>query len=133
MARPDLEVGDVFREHADAFLNLYASSTGPEARRVLNALQICRTAELGGHVDVCSKCGHEVISYNSCRNRHCPKCQSLAQAEWLEARHTELLPVPYFHLVFTLPHELSSFDVRQLELPVERQLKLPEKCLVDDN
>lgn len=112
MARPELEVADLLRDYGDAFLEAYGSSTGPEHRRVLNALRLCRTAELGGHIDMCDACGHELISYNSCRNRHCPKCQSLAQGEWLEARHNELLPVPYFHLVFTIPHELSSLALQ---------------------
>ena len=84
----------------------------PQHRKVMDAIVRCRTAALGGHRDRCSGCGHQAISYNSCRNRHCPKGQSNARDQWLAARSAELLPVPYFHLVFTMPHELSAL-VRQ--------------------
>src|SRR5207344_399318 len=77
-------------------------------RRAMRAIETCRTAALGGHRDVCDHCGAERLSYNSCRNRHCPKCQSLATARWLDARRAELLPVEYFHVVFTLPHALNA-------------------------
>jgi hypothetical protein len=80
----------------------------PEQSRVMHAIEVCRTASLGGHVEECSNCGQQVVSYNSCRNRHCPKCQGLDRAAWLEARLDELLDVPYFHLVFTLPDKLLS-------------------------
>jgi hypothetical protein len=80
--------------------------------RVLRALEICRTATLGGHTDACDACGHTRISYNSCRNRHCPKCQALARAEWLEARQADLLPVPYFHVVFTLPEPVAAIALQ---------------------
>jgi hypothetical protein len=79
-----------------------------QIKKVIDAIVRCRTAALGGHRDQCLRCGHQAISYNSCRNRHCPKCQGNARAKWLAARSAELLPVPYFHIVFTLPHELSA-------------------------
>ncbi len=104
--RPPLEVADIFRQHGYDFQSTQPLS--PEQRRVVRAIVQCRTAALGGHVDECDTCGHQRISYNSCRNRHCPKCQSLAKARWLEARLVDLLPVPYFHVVFTLPEQLAS-------------------------
>ncbi|MGH2398020.1 MAG: IS91 family transposase, partial [bacterium] len=85
-------------------------------RRVMSAIETCRTAALGGHVDLCSNCADRQISYNSCRNRHCPKCQALARAKWLEARMSELLPVPYFHVVFTLPHQLAPLALQNKAL-----------------
>lgn len=84
----------------------------PEQHRVMRAIEICRTATLGGHIDQCDSCGHQVISYNSCRNRHCPKCQTLAKARWLEARRAELLPVDYYHVVFTLPDQLAPLALQ---------------------
>jgi hypothetical protein len=104
--RPPLEVADIFRQHGYDFRLTHPLS--PEQHRVMRAIERCRTAALGGHVDQCDTCGHQRISYNSCRNRHCPKCQSLAKARWLDARLAELLPVPYFHVVFTLPEQLAS-------------------------
>jgi hypothetical protein len=80
----------------------------PAQRRVLTAIETCRTAALGGHVEACDACGHQRIAYNSCRNRHCPKCQSLARAQWVEARHAELLDCEYFHVVFTVPDEIAA-------------------------
>src|ERR1700704_3496055 len=101
--RPALEVADVFRRHGAAFLRDHAAHLGRVERRVITAIQACRTSALGGHVEECGDCGLVRHAYNSCRNRHCPKCQGLARAEWLEARQAELLPVPYFHVVFTMP------------------------------
>ncbi len=106
MSRPALEVADIFRQHGPAFRTTHALS--PEQRRVMRAIEACRTSVLGGHLDQCDACGFQRVSYNSCRNRHCPKCQSLAKARWLEARLADLLPVPYFHVVFTLPEQLAS-------------------------
>jgi hypothetical protein len=103
MSRPRLEVADVIERHGEAFLRKYGLCSSREQRRVLRAIRLCRTAALGGHVEQCNRCAHRVVSYNSCRNRHCPKCQSLAKAKWLEARQQELLPVTYYHVVFTLP------------------------------
>ena len=108
--RPPLEVADIFRQHGSSFRLTHSLS--PEQRRVMRAIEQCRTAALGGHVDECDSCGHQRISYNSCSNRHCPKCQSLAKARWLEARIADLLPVEYFHVVFTLPEQLASLALQ---------------------
>jgi len=112
MARPQFEVADVFREYGEGYRNKYGPSMSPEQWRAMQAIEICRTSALGGHVDECDACGHQVISYNSCRNRHCPKCQALAKAEWLEARKTEVLPVDYYHVVFTLPGRLRPLALQ---------------------
>ena len=106
MTRPPCEVADVIRIAGDRFRERYrASLTWPQCK-VLDAIARCRTAALGGHRDQCSNCGHQAISYNSCRNRHCPKCQTNARDKWLASRQQELLPVGYFHLVFSVPHAL---------------------------
>ena len=107
MGQPSLELADIFRQHGEDYRTKYGSRMSPQQHRVMRAIAICRTAALGGHVDACDHCGHRVVSYNSCRNRHCPKCQSLAKAKWLQARRAELLPVPYYHVIFTLPHPLA--------------------------
>jgi hypothetical protein len=99
------EVADIFRTHIDSYREQYKLSA--EQWKVINAICNCRTSALGGHVQKCDCCGVLIISYDSCRNRHCPKCQSMAKAKWLEARKSELLPVEYFHTVFTIPHELN--------------------------
>ena len=104
--RPRLEVADIFRAFGDGYCQSQILTA--EQRAAVRAITTCRTAVLGGHLDLCTACGHEVPAYNSCRNRHCPKCQSLAQAAWLEARQKRILPTRYFHVVFTLPHELKS-------------------------
>ena len=101
--RPALEVADIFRHHGAAFRQAHAAHLGRTERRVMAAIEACRTPALGGHVEHCADCGLVRYAYNSCRNRHCPKCQGLARAEWLAERQAELLPVPYFHVVFTLP------------------------------
>ncbi len=108
--RPPLEVADIFRQHGYDFRLTHPLS--PEQRRVMRAIEQCRTAALGGHLDECDTCGHQRISYNSCRNRHCPKCQSLAKVRWLEARLADLLPVQYFHVVFTLPEQLAALALQ---------------------
>ena len=100
---PVLEVADIFRRHGEAFRQAHAGHLGCVERRIMGAITACRTAALGGHVEQCDDCGATRIAYNSCRNRHCPKCQGLARAKWLADRQAELLPVPYFHVVFTLP------------------------------
>src|SRR5215831_10961007 len=107
MTPPRLEVAEIFRRHGDAFLNRYGETLRPEQRRALSDIAACRTAALGGHVEECDRCGHRQIAYNSCRNRHCPKCQATAAARWVEAREAELLPVEYAHVVFTLPAVLG--------------------------
>jgi len=106
--RPKIELADIIRQHGDAYRAQHESSLSSTQRRVMQAIAACRTAALGGHVEACDDCGHQRISYNSCRNRHCPKCQSLARAQWIEDRQAELLPVPYFHVVFTLPEEIAA-------------------------
>src|SRR6266849_7619527 len=104
--RPPLEVADIFRQHGYGFRLTHTLS--PEQRRVMRAIERCRTAALGGHLEQCDTCGHQRIAYNSCRNRHCPKCQSLAQAAWLERRCSELLNTTYFHVVFTVPEPVAA-------------------------
>ena len=106
--RPALEVADVFRRHGEAFRHSHGAHLGRVERRVMSAIEQCRTAALGGHVEQCGDCGLLRHAYNSCRNRHCPKCQGLARVEWLEARQAELLPVPYYHVVFTMPPQAAE-------------------------
>jgi predicted RNA-binding Zn-ribbon protein involved in translation (DUF1610 family) len=101
--RPAFELADVFHRHGDSYERANAGHLGRVERRVIGAITTCRTAALGGHVERCDDCGLTRIAYNSCRNRHCGKCQGAARAEWLTARQAELLPVPYFHVIFTLP------------------------------
>jgi hypothetical protein len=103
-----LEVADILRHHGEAFRQAHAGHLGGVERRIMGAITACRTAMLGGHVEQCDDCGATRIAYNSCRNRHCPKCQGLARAQWLAERQTELLPVPYFHVVFTLPASVGE-------------------------
>jgi hypothetical protein len=114
MTRPRFEVADVLRLHGDAFLAAHPQP--PHVCSALNLIRICRTAALDGHLDRCPGCGWERPSYNSCRNRHCPKCQTVAKQEWLEHRKSELLDVPYFHCVFTLPHELNPLILQNKHL-----------------
>lgn len=106
--RPTLEVADIFRRHGDAYRLAHGAQMGRVERRVMAAIEACRTAALGGHVEACEDCPHSRIAYNSCRNRHCPKCQGLARADWLADRQADLLPVPYFHVVFTVPAEAAA-------------------------
>ena len=108
MPRPRLEVTDIFRRHGAAWRAANASHMNLAQRRVMTAIEICRTAELGGHVERCEDCAHTRIAYNSCRNRHCPKCQWSAAQRWLAAREAELLPARYFHVVFTLPAAIGT-------------------------
>ncbi len=105
---PALELADIFRRHGEAFRQAHAGHLGGVERRIMGAITACRTAVLGGHVEQCDDCGTTRIAYNSCRNRHCPKCQGLARLQWLAARQAELLAVPYFHVVFTLPAPVGA-------------------------
>ena len=107
MTRPPFEVADIIRRHGDRFVETHGAWLTAQHHRVLRAIARCRTAALGGHLDRCARCDHRAISYNSCRNRHCPKCLTHARDQWLAERQQELLPVGYHHVVFTLPHELS--------------------------
>lgn len=110
MARPDIEVADILRDHGSAWRDANAGRVSLVALKAMSAIENCRTAALGGHVARCENaaCGYTTIAYNSCRNRHCPKCQGAAAREWMEARAAELLPVPYFHVVFTLPAAIAD-------------------------
>jgi hypothetical protein len=107
-ARPAFEVADILRRHGEAFRLAHAGHLSRSQLRAMAAIEACRTAALGGHVERCADCGHQRIAYNSCRNRNCPKCQAAAAREWLEARRADLLPVEYFHVVFTLPAPVAA-------------------------
>ncbi len=116
MSRPTVEVADILRVRGDSFREQNHSWLGYQQLNVLRAIARCRTAALGGHLDSCSRCDLKAISYNSCRNRHCPKCQAQARQRWLARREQDLLPVPYFHVVFTLPHALNPLCQRHPRL-----------------
>jgi len=103
-----LEVADIFHHHGEAYRQTHKGHLGRTERRVMGAIEVCRTAVLGGHVERCEDCSLTRVAYNSCRNRHCPKCQGLARAEWLAERQAELLPVQYFHVVFTVPAPVAQ-------------------------
>ena len=109
---PTLEMAGIFRRHGEAFRQAHAGHLGYVEHRIMGAITACRTAALGGHVEQCDDCGGTRIAYNSCRNRHCPKCQGLARAQWLAQRQAELLPVPYFHVVCTLPASVGEIAFR---------------------
>ena len=108
MDRPRLEVGDVFRRYGESYRQQHATALSRAQLRVMSAIERCRTAALGGHIEQCDQCQYQRTAFNSCRNRHCPKCQSLARAEWIEDRQAELLDTEYFHVVFTLPEEIAA-------------------------
>jgi hypothetical protein len=115
MREHPLELADIFRTYQSLFFAQWGHVLGPHQRKAFKAIRDCRTAALGGHVEFveeCDQCGHRLISYNSCRNRHCPKCQATSRAKWLTARQAELLPVPYFHVVFTLPNEIGMLALQ---------------------
>ncbi len=112
MDRPKLEVADIFRRYGAAYREQYGAHMSIAQRRVMTAIEQCRTAALGGHLERCDECGHERNAFNSCRDRHCPKCQSLARAQWIENRQAELLEVPYFHVVFTVPEEIAAITLQ---------------------
>ena len=108
MPRPRLEVADIFRAHGPAYRRDHTGHLNLPQLKVMSAIETCRTAALGGHVAACTKCGHEHVAYNSCRNRHCPKCQGATARDWMRARVEDLLPVEYFHVVFTLPAQVND-------------------------
>ena len=108
MSRPALEVADIFRDHGKAWRQAHAGHVSLDQLKVMSAIESCRTAALGGHVARCEDCAYTSIAYNSCRNRHCPKCQGAAAKQWLADRQAELLPVPYYHVVFTLPARIAD-------------------------
>ena len=115
MARAGPEVADIFRRYGAAYRETHGASLCAAQRRVMRAIELCRTAALGGHVERCDRCDHQRICYNSCRDRHCPKCQSLARAQWLEDRRSELLDTQYFHVVFTVPQPIAAIALQNKE------------------
>jgi len=114
--RPKLEVADVFRRYGAAYRQQHGASMSTGQWRVMSAIEVCRTAVLGGHLERCDQCGYERNAFNSCRDRHCPKCQCLARAQWIENRQSELLEVPYFHVVFTVPEEIAAIAYQNNEV-----------------
>jgi hypothetical protein len=130
VSRPALEVADIFRGHGPAWRRANAGHLSLDQLKVMSAIENCRTAALGGHVARCEKCAHTLIAYNSCRNRHCPKCQGAAAIEWLAEREAELLPVPYFHLVFTLPAQIAVIGYQNKAVIYDLLLKLSAETLI---
>jgi hypothetical protein len=130
MNRPRLDVAEVIRSCRDEFLERYGPRLTPEQQRALEDVISCRTAALGGHVLGCPECGHQQIAYNSCGNRHCPTCQGTAAARWLEARAAELLPVPYFHIVFTLPNALDPIALHNPRVVYDLLLRSAAETLL---
>jgi hypothetical protein len=128
-ARPRLEIADIFRATAAVFRQKHVCTR--DQLKVMFAVMLCRTARLGGHLDLCRQCGHETPAYNSCRNRHCPKCQSLAQARWLEQRRQRIIPTKYFHVVFTLPQELRALARRNPKRIYDLLLACAARTLLD--
>jgi len=108
MDRPKFEVADVFRRYGEAYRHEHGASLSTAQRRAMTAIEVCRTAVLGGHLEHCDHCGHQRNAYNSCCDRHCPKCQSFARFKWLVDRQAELLNTQYFHVVFTLPQQIAT-------------------------
>ena len=130
MRRPALEVADIFRDHGAAWRSANAGHVSLDQLKVMSAIERCRTAALGGHVARCENCAHTLIAYNSCRNRHCPKCQGAAAREWLAERETELLPVPYFHVVFTLPAALRNIAYQNKAVVYDLLFKASAETLI---
>jgi Putative transposase/Transposase zinc-binding domain len=122
------ELADVFRQYGESYRKTHRLL--PSHQKVMRAISVCRTQELGGHLDRCEACGFERPAYNSCRNRHCPKCQSLAKAKWLQKQTSELLPVGYFHLVFTLPHELNRLILANKKILLAHLFKAVSETLL---
>ena len=123
------ELADIFRQYGQSYRE--TQSLPSAHRKVMRAVEACRTSALGGHLKRCDRCGFEHPSYNSCRNRHCPKCQSLAKAQWLEKQSSELLPVGYFHLVFTLPHELNGLILAHKKILLSLLFKAVTETLLE--
>lgn len=130
MSRPALEVADIFRRFGPAWRKANAGHISLEQFKVMNAIERCRTADLGGHVAACEDCSHIHIAYNSCRNRHCPKCQGVAARDWLEDRKAELLPVGYFHLVFTLPAPLADLAFQNKRVMYDLLFKASSEAML---
>jgi Putative transposase/Transposase zinc-binding domain len=130
MARPALEVADIFRDHGAAWRTANAGHVSLGQLKVMSAIERCRTAALGGHVARCEDCSHTTIAYNSCRNRHCPKCQGATAREWLAERAAELLPVPYFHVVFTLPAAVADLAYQNKAVIYDLLFKASAETLI---
>jgi hypothetical protein len=130
VSRPTLEVADIFHRHGAAWRGANAGHASLGQLKAISAIQSCRTAALGGHVMRCEDCGHSRIAYNSCRNRHCPKCQGAAAKDWLAEREAELLPVPYFHVVFTLPAALADLAYQNKAVIYDLLFKAPSEALL---
>src|SRR5216684_1264959 len=128
-ARGGVELADIFRAHGESYRRNHPLPVSH--LKVMQAVERCRTAALGGHIERCDSCGFERPAYNSCRNRHCPKCQSLAKAKWLEKQTSELLPVEYFHLVFTLPHELNPLILDHKKILLALLFKAVSETLLE--
>jgi hypothetical protein len=126
--KPKLALADILRQHIKAYRNAYPLH--PQQQRIVSDLLKCRTPSLGGHLERCSQCGAERIRYHSCRNRHCPTCQQIPRERWLEARRSELLPLSYFHIVFTLPHELNPLILKNKSLMLTILFKAASKTLL---
>ena len=131
MPRPACEIGDIFRRYGPAFQAQYGRLLGPLHLFVLKALAACRTAQLGGHVLQCDHCGHRKQAYNSCHNRHCAKCQASLRAQWFEDRQRDLLPVEYFHVVFTLPHELGALALQNKQVVYNLLFRATSETLLE--
>lgn len=116
MDRPKWEVADIFRRYGGEYREKHGTSMSTAERRVMSAIELCRTAALGGQIEQCDQCGHRCICYQSCRNRHCPKCQSLARAKWIEDRQDELLNCEYYHVVFTVPDKIAALAYQNKEV-----------------
>jgi hypothetical protein len=130
MPGPPLEVADLVRSAGRNFIERNRSWLNRLDLKVLAAIERCRTAALGGHLDQCVRCGHRAISFNSCRNRHCPKCQGNARDRWLEARNRELLPTRYVHVVFTLPHELAPLALQNKRVMYDLLFRISAETLL---
>jgi hypothetical protein len=130
MARPSLEVADILRAHGDAYLSAHAGHLSLGQLKVISAIRACRTAALGGHVARCEDCDRIEIAYNSCRNRHCPKCQGAAARDWLADRQAELLPVPYYHVVFTLPTAVAAIAFQNKAVVYDLLFKTAAETLI---
>ena len=132
MSRPPLEVADLIRTAGDAFIERNRQWIRWKHIKVLLAIALCRTAELGGHIDECTRCGYRAtISYNSCRNRHCPKCQTAAREQWIAARRRELLPTRYAHIVFTLPRRLAPLALQNKKLIYDLLFRASAETLLE--
>ncbi len=128
--RATIEVADIFRAAGPAYRAAHAGHLSLDQLKVMSAIETCRTAALGGHVEACSDCGHQRIAYNSCRNRHCPRCQGAAARAWLEAQEANLLPVGYFHVVFTLPAEIADIAFHNKALVYDLLFKAASRTML---